>query len=393
MTAQRVSLVTPVAGHDGGVAVHVTESAAALGAAGHDVTIVCARAEAGALGSVIEVPESAEPRSGKAEAGLERALLASRPDLVQIHDLADPRIVAMARRRAPTIISAHGYPGCTHNNHYFAPGSECHRGHGPGCLANIAFRGCYHARNPLPVPGLYRQTHRRLAAYRMADGVVAYSNAVVAHLGENGLDAQLIPLFTPLVRCRNTPLAERGQRSVLFVGRVVPAKGVETLLSAMAGIDAVLTIVGDGWRRKAAEEIARTLDISARVRFAGWTTGEALAAEYRRSNVVAMPSLWPEPFGLVGIEAMALCRPVVASMTGGIRDWLDDGVNGFGVQPGSASELGTALIRVLDDPSLQAAMGASGRQVVEQRFSEQAHVAALHTAFALATQRWRASSR
>ncbi|MEJ7787113.1 MAG: glycosyltransferase family 4 protein [Solirubrobacteraceae bacterium] len=392
MTAERVSLVTPLAGRDGGVAIHVMESADALTAAGHQVTIVCARADAGAQLSAIEVPEIAEPGSAQAGACLERALRASRPDIVQIHDLADPQIVTTAQRCAPTLVSAHGYPGCTHNNHYFAPGVECHRGHGPGCLVNIAFRGCFHARNPLPVAGLYGQTSLRLAAYEMADGIVAYSNAVVRHLAENGLKARLVPLFTALAR-RDAPPPPKYGRRVLFVGRVVPAKGLETLLRAMARIDAGLTIVGDGWRRSAAEELATRLDITARVRFAGWMTGDALVDQYRESNVVAVPSLWPEPFGLVGIEAMALGRPVVASMTGGIRDWLYHGVTGIGVWPGRVSELVDALTRILDDPGLQATMGASGRHLVEQRFTERAHVAALSSAFAAAAEGWRPSIR
>lgn len=387
MAALRVSFVTMLAGRDGGVAVHVLESAAALTAAGHDVTIICARADAEHAAPAIEVPELADPGSSAADLALERALRDARPDVVQIHDLADPRIVAVARRRAPTIVSAHGYPGCTHNNHYFAPGVECDRAHGPGCLANIALRGCYHARNPLPVPRMYRQTTRRLEAYAMADGVVGYSHAVVRHLARNGLPSRLVRYFTSLARSDDAPAPPAGARRVLFVGRVVPAKGLETLLEAVAGIDAHLTVTGDGWSRGAAEELARDLGIATRVRFVGWRNGAALAGEYHRCNVVAVPSLWPEPFGIIGLEAMARRRPVVGSMTGGIGDWLQDGITGFAVRPGNVGALRDALARILDEPALQVAMGAAGRAAVEQHFDEQAHVSALEAAFYAATQR------
>ena len=387
MAVLRVSFVTMLAGRDGGVAVHVLESAAALAAAGHDVTIICARADPDHPAPTVEVPELAEPGSPAADRALERALRESQPDIVQIHDLADPRIVAVAQRSAPTIVSAHGYPGCTHNNHYFAPGVECDRAHGPGCLTNIALRGCYHARNPLPVPGMYRQTTRRLEAYAMADGVVAYSEAVLRHLSRNGLEGRLVRCFTAMERPDDAPTPPPGGRRVLFVGRVVPAKGLETLLEAIAGIAAQLTVAGDGWRLDAVEEIARQLDIAPRVHFAGWRNGAALASEYDRCNVVAIPSLWPEPFGIVGLEAMARRRPVVASMTGGIGDWLQDGVTGLGVRPGSVAQLRVALARILGEPRQQVAMGVAGRAAVEEHFSEQGHVAALQGAFVAAMSR------
>lgn len=388
MPAHRVSFVTTLAGRDGGVAVHVLESAAALSAAGHDVTIICARADADHPAPAVEVPALAEPGSSAAQLALAQALRGSQPDIVQIHDLADPRIVAVARRSAPTIVSAHGYPGCTHNNHYFAPGVECDRAHGPGCLPNIALRGCYHARNPLPVPRLYRQTTRRLEAYAMADGVIAYSDAVIRHLARNGLEGRLVRYFTSLERADAAPQPPAGGRHVLFVGRVVPAKGVETLVEAVAGIDgAQLSVAGDGWGRGAAEALARELGIAERVRFAGWCNGAALADAYHRCNVVAVPSLWPEPFGIVGLEAMARRRPVVGSLTGGVGDWLQDGVTGLAVRPGHVAELRAALARILDEPAQQIAMGAAGRAAVEAHFSEQAHVAALRAAFAAATQR------
>ena len=387
MPVSRVSLVTMLAGRDGGVAVHVLESAAALAAAGHDVTIICARADPNHPAPAVEVPALAEPGSPAADLALERALRDSQPDIVQIHDLADPRVIAVARRSAPTIVSAHGYPGCTHNNHYFAPGVECDRAHGPGCLPNIAVRGCYHARNPMPVPRMYRQTTRRLAAYTMADGVVGYSDAVVRHLARNGLRGRLVRYFTSLARADDAPDPPTDGRRALFVGRVVPAKGLQTLLEAVAGIDdAQLTVTGDGWQRGALEETARELGIATRVRFVGWRNGAALADEYHRCNVVAVPSLWPEPFGIVGLEAMARRRPVVASMTGGIGDWLQNGVTGLGVPPGDVAQLRTALARILDEPTQQITMGAAGRAAVEEHFSERAHVAALQDAFAAAKQ-------
>ena len=75
---------------------------------------------------------------------------------------------------------------------------------------------------------------------------------------------------------------------------------------------------------------------------------------------MAVPSLWPEPFGLIGIEAFGCGRPVVASDTGGVREWLEPGVNGLAVAPGRPRALAAALSELLADPVRQARMGAAG---------------------------------
>jgi len=387
---RRIALVTPFFGRDGGIAVHVRESAAALRFAGHDVTIICGRAEANEdSADVIVVPELDGAGSGMRPSSLARAVRGSEPDLVHVHDLADPRIVAVTRAVAPTVITAHAYPGCSHNHYYFRPGQECTRAHGPACLPNMAFRGCLHARNPMPVPGQYLRTAKRLDAYRSADAVAGFSQAVLRHLARNGILAQLVAPFTPTLRLApSDPAREEEERHVVFVGRTVPAKGLDILLRAMRSVEGHLTVVGDGWERATSERSAADLGIAGRVSFAGWLAGDELHRVYRRASVVALPSLWPEPFGLVGIEAMAFGRPVVASMTGGVEEWLQPGVTGIAVAPGRVPDLAAALDRLLDDPRLRASMGTSARAAVEARFSEQAHVDSLVELYRVAAGRW-----
>ena len=156
---------------------------------------------------------------------------------------------------------------------------------------------------------------------------------------------------------RTTALARR----VVFAGRVVKPKGLGVLIRAMRAVDAELVVCGDGMQLTAMRRLARRVGVERRVRFRGWLDAEQLAQELADASVVAIPSLWPEPFGLVGIEALAAGRPVVASLTGGIPDWLEDGVTGFGVQPGDVRALARALDELLADPARQQADGR-GRQ-------------------------------
>ena len=122
---------------------------------------------------------------------------------------------------------------------------------------------------------------------------------------------------------------------------------------------------------------ARRLGVAERVAFRGWLGAEELAGELAEASVVVLPSLWPEPFGLVGIEAFAAGRPAVASATGGVGDWLEHGVNGLGVAPGDVDDLARALNEMLDDPDRQRRMGIAGRETVARSFSADSHLTAL----------------
>jgi glycosyltransferase involved in cell wall biosynthesis len=207
------------------------------------------------------------------------------------------------------------------------------------------------------------------------------------HLSANGVTRRrVLPLFTTIVP--KTGSGHETRRRVVFAGRVVAPKGVGVLIRAARAVDAEFVICGDGWGLDGMRKLARRLGVLDRIRFTGWLGAEALARELADASVVVMPSLWPEPFGLVGIEALAAGRPVIASATGGVGDWLVDGVNGLLVRPGDAPALAKALEELLCDPARQRAMGAAGREMVAARFSPERHVAALLDAYRLARAQW-----
>jgi D-inositol-3-phosphate glycosyltransferase len=100
--------------------------------------------------------------------------------------------------------------------------------------------------------------------------------------------------------------------------------------------------------------------------------------------------VWPEPFGIVGIEAHAAGRPVIASETGGVGDWLEHGVSGLMVPPGDARALALALAELLEDPARQRELGSAGARSVSARFSAARHLAVLREAYARARATWQA---
>jgi glycosyltransferase involved in cell wall biosynthesis len=185
---------------------------------------------------------------------------------------------------------------------------------------------------------------------------------------------RVLPYFVE--RPATPPPGPPGSGSVCFVGRLARTKGVDVLIRAVRSAPSVrrLEVVGDGYHRAELEALARGTGID--VRFHGWLSPREVRAVMSGVDVIAVPSVWPEPFGIVGLEAMAAGRAVVASRIGGIPEWLDDGRTGTLVTPGAVDELAAALEHAAGDPSSAARMGRTGWDRVA-RFGVDEHVRAL----------------
>lgn len=156
---------------------------------------------------------------------------------------------------------------------------------------------------------------------------------------------------------------------LLFVGRLIPFKGVSVLLQAMkklqSHIDATLLIAGSGNLRTALESEARDFQLGDRVRFLGPVDHDTLPALYCMSDVVVLPSLvthqQTEGTPVVLLEAMAAGRPVVGSNVGGIGDVIQDRQNGRLVSPGDPDALADAILSVLQ-PGIWPIWGQHARE-------------------------------
>ncbi len=157
-----------------------------------------------------------------------------------------------------------------------------------------------------------------------------------------------------------TPLRDAGH--VLYVGRLEQVKGVDVLLDAFRQVVAAhpgarLTVVGDGADRARLEAEHAEPRAAGQVTFTGWLTAEQVAERVASSSVVVLPSLWPENFPTVALEALQAGRPMVASRVGGLPELVGDD-NGVLVTPGDRDELARALNGLLGRPELLARLGA-----------------------------------
>jgi glycosyltransferase involved in cell wall biosynthesis len=152
--------------------------------------------------------------------------------------------------------------------------------------------------------------------------------------------------------------------TVAFVGRMTVLKGGDLLVDAIAQASARLgrtirlLLIGDGPQRAAWER--RASDRRVPCTAVGWLNGDERWTVLRQVTLLALPSSWPEPFGLVGLEAAALGIPAVAFDVGGVREWLRPGINGY-LAPGDpprASGLADIMVEALSNGEELKAMGS-----------------------------------
>ena len=163
---------------------------------------------------------------------------------------------------------------------------------------------------------------------------------------------------------------------VLFVGRLIPEKGIHVLLDAMKllaqrGVSARARIVGSPkiGSSEPSSYWNRLKSMSGpNVEFASYVSGPALAEEYRFATVFCCPSVWDEPFGMVNLEAMATALPVVATRTGGIPEIFREG-GAVLVEKDSSVALADALQFVLENPAVQQELGRLGHASFHKNFS------------------------
>lgn len=370
-------LIDGFGGMGGGIATYLRALLLALEARGIENVIVAGQPETDAPAGVpyLHAPGidgDGTRLSSPDRAALDRALRDARPDVCYVHVIL-AEAVEVAARHAPVVLYAHEYLTVCPGGMRYLQRSERFCAEGPGLRC---FWRAYTERTTNRRPDRLGEAYARVRAWRSLWDAVArvivaspFVAGVLAADGAPRARTAVVPY--PVLPPSRPPRAGLGD-GVLYLGRLVPSKGVHVLLTALARLpDATLTIAGAGPGRARLERLARRLDLGDRVRFTGWVAPIERDELFARVRVLAIPSLWEEPFGIVGLEALSHGVPVVASAVGGIPSWLTDG--GELVSARDADALADALGRILTDDQLAARLAAAGPRVAE-RFSMERHL-------------------
>jgi glycosyltransferase involved in cell wall biosynthesis len=388
---------------EGGVETYLDTMISALHQAGHDVAL-CHEIDAPADRAQIRLPQEA-PSWCAADLGIQQTVAAVRqwqPDLVYTHNVASIELEQQIMKIAPAVFFAHAYQGtCISGSKTFRvpKPNPCHRRFGWQCLLHFYPRRCG-GLNPVTMLSLFRTQANRLALIKKYQFVLTHSEHMRTEYIRNGLPADRVISIPYCV----TPLRpgsgddssiltgrtlSRSEWRLAFAGRMDALKGGSFLLNLMpllrsrAGRRLHLTLAGDGPRRRDWEAVASRVQASVpdvKIEFTGWLREERLAPLFDNSDLFVMPSLWPEPFGIVGVQAGLQGLPAAAFEVGGIPTWLVDGVSGH-LAPGdppTAEGLVRAILKCLSDHDhyLDLRRGAAA---MARRFTVETHMRELLT--------------
>jgi len=170
----------------------------------------------------------------------------------------------------------------------------------------------------------------------------------------NGIDPTIFTNLSGVEDVRSR-FAERNEKLVLFVGRLVVEKGIRVLLDAipkvLQKVDAKFVIAGDGYMRSEVVKRVTESGLCSKVHVTGYLDTGTIRRLFLAADVCVIPSLY-EPFGIVALEAMAAGCPVVASDTGGLSEIIEHEKTGVKVYPNNPDSLAWGILRVLESKDL-----------------------------------------
>jgi glycosyltransferase involved in cell wall biosynthesis len=303
------------------------------------------------------------------------------PDLCFVNNMrhleCERRLLAIS----PVVKFMHGYFGtCIGGQKMFGwpTAVPCDRVFGAACVGLYLPRHCGQF-SVVKLVGQYRWATHQRALFGQYAALVVASEHMRREYVRNSLDLERVhvnPLFPALDRADadgpGATAPDSAVPTVAFFGRMTTLKGGDVLIRAAAdasrriGNSIRLIMVGDGPQRSRWDALARRLGVPCA--FAGWRRGDERWPWLRGVHLLAVPSTWPEPFGLVGLEAGAFGIPSIAFDVGGIREWLRPGENGYLVvgHPPRASSLADGLVAAFTRPAELVSMRAVARRIAAE---------------------------
>ena len=385
MKRLKIVQITQEFSANGGLGVYVLHLCRALEFSGHDNYVI--HSDASVLKATndgkkhyyfedffIHQNESKSKKSGNEIISLLESI---KPDIIHIQNNHNFYLESEIRKRFPAIKSLHVYDFCPSGNKYHhALQKPCVYPTSAMCLGRLVYKRCMMSKRPWVLWQHYQravEANKNNAKYAKLIVASDYVKQQAIASGYPTGQIETLPYFTLLPEL---PDSVHDGKTILFIGRIVKEKGLDRLLNALSLVKAEwqLVVAGDGFDLNNSKQLAQKLGLAGKVEFVGWVEMELHRQFYRQASIVVVPSVWPEPFGIVGIEAMSYAKPAIAFKVGGIPQWLDDEVTGFLIEPYDVMAMAERIEYLLTHSQEAQEMGKRGREKVEREFVVEHHV-------------------
>jgi glycosyltransferase involved in cell wall biosynthesis len=285
----------------------------------------------------VDVRPGLEARA-EAPADLDDVVAVFAPDVVHVHNVVNPTVLAWAARRTDALLTVQDHRFfCPARGKWTLGDEVCRRP-----MSRELCAPCFE--DPRYFREVHELTERRLSSARRMP-ITVLSRYMREELVAAGVPARGVHVVPPFVHGLDAGATASGPPCVLFVGRLVETKGARDALEAWrrSGVDLPLVMAGTGSLRG---ELAARAERTPGLDILGWVERDRLSGLYLRARALLLPSRWQEPFGLTGIEALSFGVPVVAWESGGVGEWHPGpGLVRWGDVEGLARALAEAVSR------------------------------------------------
>jgi len=320
---------------------------------------------------------------------VQNALWDFEPDLIYVHKM--PQLDAMEAlfgSGIPVVRMVHDHDlYCMRSYKYnFFTRKICRRPASAYCIFGCAAFLARNREGKFPLKWVsYFAKKKEIRLNHKCTRLIVATQYMRDELIRNGFQAERIDVLPPVPQPSQATLRSNFSRNLLiFAGQIIRGKGVDVLLESLARVEVPFDciILGDGNHRGYCEQLSRQLGLESRVHFKGFIPQNEIKEYYREATAVVLSSVWPEPFGAIGLEGMRYGLPVVAFDAGGIKEWLIDGFNGWLVRWMDKDGFAARVQQLLTDKEEARRMGQNALKLASSQFDFSNYISGLESVFA-----------
>jgi glycosyltransferase involved in cell wall biosynthesis len=320
----------------------------------------------------------------------------SQYELLHVHEQS---LLEELQGECPSIYTLHNHSS------YCPSGTKYLKTHGICCERKMSSLACTWShivdgcgsRRPSNIVSNIRNSYKEIETLRkLKIPVITISDYSRRQLIKNGIPPEQTVTLKhgvpkPIIDSQALTREIHQNQRILFVGRIVPEKGLDWLLKALTKVDPKihLDIAGKGWDRSRLENLSHYYGLKNRVAWHNWCSNEKLSELYQNSFALIFPSIWPEPAGLVTLEAYTHYRSVVASAVGGIPEYVRNGETGILVQPNNVQKLAHSITFLSQNYHQARQMGEQAYAYFLEKFTIEAHVNQLNKIYENSIERFK----
>ena len=202
--------------------------------------------------------------------------------------------------------------------------------------------------------------------------LIAISEYVHNLLKQHGHESTITPNALNVTKFKRSAIKneiiKKEKTKILYLGSLIHSKGAQVLLEAIQGLDVECQLYGEGVLKEELQHKIQQENLPVIIHFP--VPYDKIPSLYAPADIIVFPSLWPEPFGRIAIEAMAAGKPVIGSAIGGIKETISEGA-GILVDPGNVQQLREAIQILMHDEKLRKKIGEKGRKMVQEKYAEE----------------------